>query len=366
MYAVGLAIDLHLRALDVRRTSVEEAQIARSVLQMIANDLRGAVRRHEVDMSSIEELALQSLAGSAASALGGAAGGMGGGDATGGTGGSSGTTGGSSGSSSGLLRTDGASGGSNTPPGTSGSSGSGTGASGSGSSGSGSSGSGSSGSGGMVSEDGSTDNTQDLTSTTTLPPVPGVYGNAYQLQIDVSRLPRVDQYQTILDPNSIALPRIPSDIKTVTYFVQTPAIGGGQITDPLAQRGQANQPAVGLMRREVDRAVLEYAIGSGGTESLMRTGDVLAPEITQIEFQYFDGATWYSAWDSDQMGGPPVAVDVVLAITPKDAQQRVGLLGATAAASIQPIVYRLTIHLPLGAPPPEEETTDDGMQNLGL
>jgi hypothetical protein len=52
LYAVAMSIDLHLRVLDVRRTNVEEAQVARAVLHMIANDLRSTVRQYRMDMSA--------------------------------------------------------------------------------------------------------------------------------------------------------------------------------------------------------------------------------------------------------------------------------------------------------------------------
>ena len=38
-----------------------------------------------------------------------------------------------------------------------------------------------------------TSQTEDTASASTLPPVPGLYGNQYELQVDVSRLPRVDR-----------------------------------------------------------------------------------------------------------------------------------------------------------------------------
>ena len=50
----------------------------------------------------------------------------------------------------------------------------------------------------------------------------GLYGSASSLQFDISRLPRVDQYEALYSPNSeLGVVDIPSDIKTVIYFVCT-------------------------------------------------------------------------------------------------------------------------------------------------
>jgi hypothetical protein len=326
LYAVAMAIDLHLRSLDVRRTNVEEAQIARAVLYMIANDIRSTVRRHEVDMSAIEQMA-QSALGEAAEALGGA------------------------GSSSGG---DGDSGGEG-----------GTGTGGSGAGGSGTGGSGTGGSAGDTLEQSAY--TGELASTTELPPVPGLYGNQYQLQLDVSRLPRPDQYQVISQPNDFSLPNIPSDIKTVTYFVQAAAAGNQGVTDPF--RGLRNSPldaSSGLVRREVDRSVMEYALTNGTLNSLASTGDLLAPEVTSIQFQYFDGYAWWPEWDSEQMQGLPVAVEIAIVVTPRNAASNARTTINANATAAEGIVYRLLVHLPLGEPLTDESSEDSGLENLGL
>ena len=59
---------------------------------------------------------------------------------------------------------------------------------------------------------------------------PGLIGNQTQIQFDLSRLPRLEEYQQQLVGDTIGeVIDVPSDIKTVTYFIQ-PA--GGGIVDP--------------------------------------------------------------------------------------------------------------------------------------
>jgi prepilin-type N-terminal cleavage/methylation domain-containing protein len=64
---VNMAVDLHLRSLDSRRAQLEEAQLARAILRMIAEDLRGAVQHHEQDMYGVQTLLQQSVSAGAAS-----------------------------------------------------------------------------------------------------------------------------------------------------------------------------------------------------------------------------------------------------------------------------------------------------------
>ena len=51
--AIGMALDLNLRALNTRRANAEESQLARALLRRIADDLRGAVVFETVDFSKV-------------------------------------------------------------------------------------------------------------------------------------------------------------------------------------------------------------------------------------------------------------------------------------------------------------------------
>ena len=63
--AISMAIDLHLRMLDSRRGTVERIQLARAVLQIIANDLRATVQQNSTDFSAVAAMAEGALAGGA-------------------------------------------------------------------------------------------------------------------------------------------------------------------------------------------------------------------------------------------------------------------------------------------------------------
>lgn len=209
------------------------------------------------------------------------------------------------------------------------------------------------------------DNTTDLAASNVLPTTIGIYGNAIEMQVDISRVPRIDQY----DPQFISfrdrqIGDIPSDIKTVTYFLLSPGVntsGHGQI-------GSAAQqvPQFGLVRRELDRAVTQYALNEGDLSSLDASSEILAHEVSALEFRYYDGFEWYQEWDSEVMGGLPLAVDVWLAIRDQNATDALKALESGQATdqvvdeSAIGEMYRRMIRIPIAAPiDPEADLAED-------
>jgi len=283
-----MALDLHLRAFDTKRTDLEDAQLARAVLRHIADDLRGTIRHERPDLSGVNEFA-SGMAEGAAGSLGLDA---------------------ESSAMSEVL------------PG--------------------------------FNFDGLGEETAgsslDIASSGAPPSVPGLYGNQFQLQIDVSRLPRPHEF--FVDPlTGVALP---SDVKTVAYYVQTPDMAGGTgmfTAGAVGLPGEV-QPQFGLVRREMDRAVTSYAAESGGAALDLARGEILAPEVKAIEFAYWDGLEWQTEWDSDLNGGLPLAVDVVIRVSHED-DETAYLASAMPLAQLadDPAggrIFHLVVKLPLG------------------
>lgn len=353
--AIGSALHIHLRVAEVGRTEVEQAQLARALLRRIADDLRGAVPHIEPVASTAGATSdsIASAVASASSALGGTGstggatgsstgGGTTGGSSTGASGGSS--SGGSSSGNSGTqtlqpLKTLGTLGTLSAlkPQSASSASSSSSGSSSSGASGKSSSGSTGSSSGSSASSSGGksssgTDTASDTSEETSTAKPPGIYGDQYSLQIDVSRLPRAGAaVATSLDA--------PGDVKTVGYYL-APVIGATDAT---------GSPAMGLYRQSFDKAVANYGATIGGAASTSEP-QLLAAEVAAIEFQYYDGTAWMPSWDSSSSGALPTAVEILLTLhTPQ----------AAAAISSQtlaePQVYRLTVAIP-AAPSPGSST----------
>ena len=144
---------------------------------------------------------------------------------------------------------------------------------------------------------------------------PGLIGNQYQIQLDLSRLPRLEEYVAMLDETTSDIDDIPSDIKTVAYFVQGAGMAGGvidqlNVLDPDTTASSEG----GLVRRSLDRAATVQAASTGSLSLLNQTGELLAPEIVGIEFSYWDGVTWQLQWSSDEYGELPLAVQVRLSL----------------------------------------------------
>lgn len=213
--------------------------------------------------------------------------------------------------------------------------------------------------------------------TTNLPP--GIYGDQYTLIVDVSRIPRPDEYimqTTTLNDHFIA--DVPGDMKTVTYFVQSPTNMG--VDDTLAQFTTTNVSptgqASGLVRRQLDRAVTAYAEEMGSTQRLQRTGDLLAPEVVALEFAYFDGVDWLMEWDSSTQSLPWL-VEITLAMQTATAGETTPL---TPGVSISQLpyadriaygieVYQLVVAIPGAQLHSVDAATADqaaGMESMGL
>lgn len=296
MSLVGAALQFYAGSMNVRDLDVRRVQLAAAVLQMVSDDLRAATYPQEFDASALENF------------LAGAVGG-GGGDSV------------SSAASEVLGIGDGNPGTLESP--------------------------------GLESE------SIDLMASTMTLMRPGMIGNETEIQFDISRLPRLEQWQPILGDSPAEVADVPSDLKTVTYYVQPPGAVGG-VSDPLREylpqdsdgAAATGQTPGGLVRRELDRAANKWAVETGGISRLLTTGDLLAEEVIAIEFSYFDGVNWQPFWNSDQMQALPLAVQVKLTIgEPASADGE-----PTAATTAEPRTFTQIIQLPAGRAVPLQST----------
>lgn len=312
MVVIAMSLDVYMRTLDRRQAIIEESQLARAILQQIANDLRSAV---QVQTGDVEE----GLAGLDGIDLAGGVGDLLGGDIAGDL-----LGGGDTGLEDLLMEEDMAV-------------------------------------------------TDDLATSMIPPAVPGLYGNQYQLQMDISRLPRVEEYQRLMNlEDNFALTDIPSDVKTITYYVQ------GQ--DMVSMESMAEELDVveddvrlinGLVRRNMDRAVTQFAADNGNTDALLNTGDVIAPEVVSIEFQYWDGLLWLPEWDSEVEESLPVAVEIRLYLKSARNNQSSSMLSAFSMGDDMDeletgtTMYRLVVRLPVGKFDIEADPTNE-FEAMGL
>jgi prepilin-type N-terminal cleavage/methylation domain-containing protein len=343
LVAVAMALDIHLRLVDSNRTGVEEARLARVLLDHIAEDLTNVVQK-PID---VEKLVTNVTSQGTAAA--GAAGGTAGAAPTAGTAASAPTAGGTStgGTSTGGTSTGGTSTG-------------GTGTGGTSAGGTGTGGTSTGGTGTGTSSTGTTGSDSTATGTATSAQAqspPGLYGTASELQVDTSRLPRIDEIQGMLNSEGSAVPGVLSDVKTVSYYVINDQVSGAGYAAGLSQAGTGlSQTGTGLVRLEFDRATAAWLAQQGQLVAMTQDVEPIAPEVADIEFRYFDGTELLEEWDSSVRGGLPVAVEITLYIIPARHRNDPGwtslrtTLQGPLASTQGVLVFRRLVYLPTAQP----------------
>ena len=190
----------------------------------------------------------------------------------------------------------------------------------------------------------------DLSESSEPQSTPGLFGNAFQIQMDTSRLPRIDELNAMVSAETSALESALSDVKTVSYYAISDLVGGTTVGSGLSQTGS------GLVRREYDRASIVFAAEQGQLADLEQDVEPIAPEVAAIEFMYFDGTEMVDEWDSIERGGLPVAVEIAIGIIPasrrNDAQSSSPLTNTlpSLVESDELLIFRKLVHLPVAQP----------------
>jgi hypothetical protein len=102
----------------------------------------------------------------------------------------------------------------------------------------------------------------------------------------------------------------PADLKTIHYYVRpgNPVEPGSVAATSLAPAAQAS--AGGLVREEVPRQTRLFTEQQGNSAAPSSGGTLIAPEVAQIQFRFFDGSQTVDEWDMLQTPQLPVAVEV--------------------------------------------------------
>jgi len=143
----------------------------------------------------------------------------------------------------------------------------------------------------------------------------GIFGTAKQLRIDRSaawrweRVVRNDE-ETADGANSDEMPQ------TIRYFLNE---GDTALVDAFAAEGIPSEDSLlsyaGLSREQLSTAAWISQLETDDTEPSEATTEgaqLLAPEVLDIEFAYFDGEEMLDEWDSAEQGGLPDAVEITL------------------------------------------------------
>jgi type II secretory pathway pseudopilin PulG len=306
---IATAISVFYEALTGQQRAIEQDLVGRSILNMMANDLRAGLQYKAADVSGIENLAVSEAL--IAGLMGG-----GGGAPTGAGGGTGQPDDEEEGEDEGGDEAD-------------------------------------DGAGGAAA-------TGQANATAEEEPDPAEEDNAWYrpsfvgtgdtFTIDISRLPRLDQYSALT--NDLAATSTPSDIKRIAWLV---ALNPSTSADPNSI-DPVGDTMGGLFRREVDRAVSAYRQEPDTPPGPDEYTRLMAPEIVSLQFRYWDGTNWLSEWQSSSIGGYPLAVEITLLLDP-DRTPNVAASPSRGEADVNlenTTLYRTVVHLPVAEIMPEE------------
>lgn len=267
--ALYTALQMHWSSSALGHVEMERSQVARALFRRIETDIRSVVFRDGALTSSADT-------GSSSSS----------GGASSGSTGTSGNTGSSGSASDGSGGTSG----------TSGASGSTTGGSSSGTTGGSS---------------GTTTTTENYSTQKT-----GLYGDSQSLILHVSLPSRAASLGAASGAAATedAAGYVGSDMQSIAYFLAGSSSTmaqqlSGSLTSPLGQ-------STGLARLQGDRMAMQAADESGDLTSMAAGAKLLAPEVASVQFEYFDGVSWTTSWDSGTSNSIPNAIRITIDFSP--------------------------------------------------
>ncbi len=267
--ALYTALQMHWSSSALGHVEMERSQVARALFRRIETDIRSVVFRDGALTSSADTGSSSSSGGASSGSTG-----------TSGNTGSSGSTSDGSGGTSG----------------TSGASGSTTGGSSSGTTGGSS---------------GTTTTTENYSTQKS-----GLYGDSQSLILHVSLPSRAASLGAASGAAATedAAGYVGSDMQSIAYFLAGSSSMMAQqlsssLTSPLGQ-------STGLARLQGDRMAMQAADESGDLTSMAAGAKLLAPEVASVQFEYFDGVSWTTSWDSGTSNSIPNAIRITIDFSP--------------------------------------------------
>ncbi len=209
-------------------------------------------------------------------------------------------------------------------------------------------------------------------------PVQGIFGTATELRIDrsavwqwerVTRLVEATNanVETDIIPDQSAMPQ------TVRYLYGE---GKELLADKLAAAGVSEQPLAtgyaGLYREQISTAA--WLEQTSAEAALLATNDtanaeLIAPEVVDITFEYFDGQVLQIEWDSEIEEGLPKGIEIRLTLLEVPLEQassrRPGDQDELSDNKENLVEYRLFVKIPDSREPYEAELPKSGESSSG-
>ncbi|WP_417375065.1 hypothetical protein [Gimesia maris] len=183
----------------------------------------------------------------------------------------------------------------------------------------------------------------------------GVFGDAQSLVLHTSRPGR----QPLLISNTGSSSAMQSDLLSVSYFLAVAGAEGlqGAVGDQYRNTATTGQSTQGLARLEGDRLAMSMADGSADVQVLAQQSQLLAAEISSLQFQYFDGTDWLEVWDSIEYGTVPQAIKVTIGFQNENIEGLENI--ANNKINGNENSFSMVIALPLALPSTLQTTTQD-------
>lgn len=139
----------------------------------------------------------------------------------------------------------------------------------------------------------------------------GLFGTSTDLVLYISRPERGANYvdrQLLTNAQERS-----SDAMIIRYFLADKGAGGlaGALADDEPDSG-SSATTVGLARMKGDLAGLSLAINTGDIERQLQGSEIIAREVSAINFGYWDGVELQEEWDSNLSNSMPQAIEIIL------------------------------------------------------
>ena len=175
----------------------------------------------------------------------------------------------------------------------------------------------------------------------------GLVGSANELLLYVSR---PDSNLAYVDAQSLTTTdERTGDLMIIRYLVADTSAGGlsGLIGKRLAG---TKTGAIGLVRITGDLFGMSSAVQSGKSEEFTAVDSIDAIEVSQLAFQYYDGAEWQETWDSTTQNSLPVAIEIIMTLRNPVAEDDQLSMKTPDPYALGETQHRMIVALPLAEP----------------
>ncbi|MGB0740658.1 MAG: type II secretion system protein GspJ [Planctomycetaceae bacterium] len=181
----------------------------------------------------------------------------------------------------------------------------------------------------------------------------GLVGTLTDLQLFISRPDPQLGYVAAQELDS--LEQRAGELMLVRYLLADSGSGGlaGMVADR-ESRGSDRGP-VGLVRMAGDLYGLSRSFESTQDEPQLAASRLLAPEVTALQFRYFDGIDWMEEWDSTELNALPRAIEVVVRLRNTGDSGDIVDDDSEDEYALPETSHRAVIPLPLSIPVPSED-----------